>query len=81
MTPELVAKIHEGLRIIAGVCDGARQRDDNGFNGCDSKIGKSLAMQMGLTARQAVLGKKILLKYHRQLPDYINEAIREKASV
>jgi SWI/SNF-related matrix-associated actin-dependent regulator 1 of chromatin subfamily A len=81
MAPELVAKIHEGLRIIAGVCDGARQRDDNGFNGCDTKIGKSLAMQMGLSARQAVLGKKILLKYHRQLPDYINEAIREKASV
>jgi SNF2 family DNA or RNA helicase len=63
--------IHHSLKILAGVCDFAQSRDDCGFNGCDTIIGHSLAGQSGLSAKQAVLGKKILKKYHRQIPSSI----------
>lgn len=63
--------IHHSLKILAGVCDFAQSHDDCGFNGCDTIIGHSLAGQSGLSAKQAVLGKKILKKYHRQIPSSI----------
>ena len=47
-----------------------------GFNGIDTRVGKSLASWHSLTPKQAALGRKILMKYHRQLPDNINEGIR-----
>jgi len=76
--PEMVAMIHRGLKILAGVCDYAQKRDDCGFNGCDASIGHSFANRSELTPKMAVIGRKILWKYHRQLPSDINEAIREK---
>jgi len=63
-----ISAIHTALRMLAGVCDGAHQRDDIGFNGCDTIIGHALAGCHGLTSKQALLGKKILKKYHRQIP-------------
>ena len=63
-----IMAIHQALRILAGVCDGAQRRDDIGFNGCDTIIGRALAGCNSLTGRQALLGKKILKKYHRQIP-------------
>lgn len=71
MTPERIAAIHEGLQIIAGCCDGARELDGAGFSRIDSGIGKSLAQQGNLTARQAALGLRLLTKYRRQVPDRI----------
>jgi len=76
---DLIAAVHEGLQILAGVCDGALELDDAGFNRLDTRIGKSLAMAPRLTAKQAVLGRKLLYKYHRQLPERINETIRDKS--
>lgn len=68
---------HEGLRILAGICDGAKRLDGMGFNKLDARIGKSLAEQtFPLTDGQVRLAKKILPKYHRQIPARILEVIR-----
>lgn len=71
MTEERNLAIHEGLRILAGMCDGAREEDGHGFNKLDTRIGKELASLPALTARQAVLGAKVLRKYVRQIPEQI----------
>lgn len=69
LTKDQILAIHQGLQILAENCDGAHTKDHAGFNRIDANIGRNLADQCSLTARQAVLGKKIILKYHRQLPE------------
>jgi SNF2 family DNA or RNA helicase len=68
---ETIWDIGEALIGLSGLCDGAFQRDDLGFNLIDAKVGKSLAMShqaSGLTPKQAALGKAIIKKYKRQIP-------------
>jgi hypothetical protein len=73
--PEALRRaIHLGLQMLAGVCDGAHSLDGAGFNKMDSAIGKSLAMAPRLTNKQAVLGKKLVTKYRRQLPEGLLDA-------
>lgn len=67
ITPEEAAEILRKLRIVAGMCDGARELDGTGFSKIDVGIGHSLAAQASLSLRQAALGKKLVAKYHRQL--------------
>jgi SWI/SNF-related matrix-associated actin-dependent regulator of chromatin subfamily A-like protein 1 len=62
-----VVEIHEKLRRLAMMCDGARSIDGAGFNKCDSAIGKSLAARPSLTPKQAALGRRLVHKYRRQL--------------
>lgn len=69
----LRAAIHLGLKMLAGVCDGAHSLDGAGFNKMDSHIGKSLAMAPRLTNKQCVLGKKLVTRYRRQLPENLME--------
>lgn len=64
---EVVASVHEGLRLLAGMCDGARTRDRMGFNGTDTVFGKELARLPSLTPKQALAAKRMLKKYHGQL--------------
>jgi SWI/SNF-related matrix-associated actin-dependent regulator 1 of chromatin subfamily A len=72
---ETMQAILAGLRILAGVCDGAASWDDAGFNKCDTFIGKRLASLSILTPRQCVLGAKLVNKYRRQLsPDLVAKA-------
>lgn len=56
---------------LAGVCDGARQHDHQGFSGADSDFGHSLAQraQQGraFTLKQAQGALKLVNKYRRQL--------------
>lgn len=78
MTPGEIDLIHMGLRMLAGVCDGAAERDCMGFNKFDTRFGKALAKMPVITARQAVMGRKLLWKYHRQLPEEINAGIRKE---
>lgn len=59
--------IHRALKILAGMCDGAQELDGVGFNKLDTAIGHSLACAVKLTPKQAILGRKIARKYHRQL--------------
>jgi SWI/SNF-related matrix-associated actin-dependent regulator of chromatin subfamily A-like protein 1 len=67
LTEEQVAAIHTGLQSLAGVCDGALQKDEIGFNMLDTRIGKALAMSPALTPKQAALGQRLCIKYRRQL--------------
>lgn len=78
MSQERVEAIHEGLRLLAGMCDGARDLDGAGFSKIDVQIGHSLANAANLTARQAVLGAKLVNKYRRQLPEAL--VARSKAA-
>lgn len=79
ITPAQNDAIHLGLRMLAGMCDGAREIDGRGFNKIDTAIGKSLAICSALTARQAALGRTLIRKYRRQLPDEILETAFEGA--
>jgi len=78
MPPEMIPYIHNGLRELAMMCDGASSMDGSGFNKIDAHIGRSLANSPALSPGQAALGRKIIHKYHRQLPAEINEAIRKE---
>lgn len=80
LTESQVAAIHEGLRMLAGSCDGAQEIDGMGFNKLDTRIGKSLAGQGRLSSKQAVLGQKLVNKYRRQLPVGLVEVATAKAS-
>lgn len=76
MTPEKIKTIHTGLRMLAGVCDGAQGLDGAGFSKVDSQIGHSLAEQMFLSPKQAVIGARLVNKYRRQLPEGIVEGAK-----
>lgn len=68
LTADEVANIQRATRLLAGYCDGARLKDGSGFNKMDAMLGKRLAELPELTARQAVLARRIIKKYYRQLP-------------
>lgn len=68
ISPEQISAIHLCLRTLSGVCDGARELDGCGYNKVDTRIGKLLAAQERITARQAVLGLRLITKYQHQLP-------------
>lgn len=74
MPPEQIAAVHASLRFLAGMCDGALRRDDVGFNGTDARFGHSLANNERLTQNAAKWGRKILRKYHRQVPADLYDA-------
>lgn len=59
--------IHDATKALAGVCDGAVERDKAGFNGPDSRYGKQLAMLAELSPRQARNAHTMLKKYTKQL--------------
>lgn len=69
LTTQELELVHLGLRMLAGMCDGAVVLDGRGFNRLDTMVGHSLARQERLTPRQAALGRRLVLKYHRQLPE------------
>jgi len=64
-TQPQIDKVHTALRMLAASCDGAHKRDDMGFSGADTHIGKALAGLETLTAKQAALGYKIVRKYNK----------------
>lgn len=67
MTPELIAKVHDALRTLRAMCDGANSQDGHGFNKFDARIGRDLADRNSLTPKQAALGQIIAHKYRAQL--------------
>ncbi len=68
ITDDQLEAIHTGLKMLAGVCNGAVSWDGAGFSKVDTGIGKSLAESLFITRRQATIGKRLCLKYKRQLP-------------
>ena len=68
--------ILKALQILAGNDpDFAGVRNNIGFNGRDTEFGHSLASQSHLSPKQKEYGKKILRKYHRQIPKDLWEEI------
>ena len=64
-----VAAIREALGILAALDpDHAAVQNDAGFSAFDGRIGHSLASVPHLSVRQAHLGRRLLKKYHRQIP-------------
>lgn len=79
LDPTVVHAVHQCLRTLAALdTDRAMELNGIGFNKIDSKIGADLAFRETLTPRQAVLGKKIIKKYHRQLPAHLYDAVFAK---
>jgi len=75
LSDEEIEVVHEAIRIIANYCDGAIGKDGMGFNKFDTHIGKTLASLPFLTPKQALLAKRLVRKYHRQLPEDITERL------
>ena len=61
------AMVHDGLRRLAGVCDGAEQLDGCGFNKFDAAFGHALAESSRLSDKATMVGAKLCVKYGRQL--------------
>lgn len=80
LTPEQIEAIHTGLRMLAGMCDGAAALDGAGFSKIDTMIGHSLAEFAHLTPKQGALGKRLVTKYRRQLPADLLAAIQSQES-
>jgi len=57
----------QALRSLAIRCDGARDKDDVGFNKVDSAFGKKLAANKVLSGAQVLIALTMLQKYKRQL--------------
>lgn len=76
LTHEIISEIHGALKILSSM-DGDHARFENyaGFNKIDTKIGHELSALESITAKQAVLGKHIVKKYKRQLPENIYNKI------
>lgn len=75
-TQEVKALCLRGVQMLAGVCDGARDRDNAGFSGADVRIGHSFAARTWLSDKQTAIAVKMILKYHRQIPD-VAQAVKE----
>jgi len=77
LTPNQVEAIHAALRFLsAHDQDYARTVNGVGYSKIDGNIGHSLSERIFLTPKQAVLGKKIALKYRRQLPEELVSTIK-----
>lgn len=64
---ETVAAIHDGVKTIAGVCNGATSWDGAGFNKLDTRMGKSLAEARSLSPAQTFIAARLVNKYRKQL--------------
>lgn len=64
------------LKLLAGKdTDFASEKNNIGFNGRDTEFGHSLASNDHLSEKQREWGKRILRKYHRQIPKELWEQI------
>ena len=69
-TPALKQAVTNGLRHLAGHCDGAHRRDGIGFNRFDAEFGHLLASKPQLSARDVASGRRLLLRYQKQLASF-----------
>lgn len=67
LSPAKIAEVHNALRLLARMCDGAATEDAAGFSKIDVRIGHELAGRASLSPRQAALGWKLARKYRRQV--------------
>lgn len=77
LSPEMINLIHNALRVIAGMCDGAQELDGVGFNKFDTRVGRELAHLSHLTNKQAIYARKLVIKYQRQLSQDLIDKIKQ----
>lgn len=69
--------IIQGIKSVAGVCDGAYRQDGNGFNKADTDKGHRLASQEVYCENDLITCLQLVIKYKRQLPkDWVEEYYR-----
>lgn len=68
-----VQMIHEGVKILAAACDGAKKADGQGFNKFDSELGKRFAGKSFLTPSEALIAQQVLSKYRTQIAGFNTE--------
>jgi ribonuclease HI len=64
---ETIRMIHNGLKAVATVCDGAQMLDNQGFNKLDSAIGHGFAGKKQLDQNEAIAARKLLATYRSQV--------------
>jgi len=79
MTSTEIAAAHNGLRQLALYCDGAQALDGAGFSKVDTTIGHQLAARGNLTPGQAALGRRLCVRYQRQLSPEVLKAMGVRA--
>jgi hypothetical protein len=73
---EKAEPVLKALQIIASSdADHATAENGMGFNKLDTSIGHSFAEKTHLTTKQYEIAKKILKKYHKQIPEELMEVI------
>lgn len=77
LTSSQMRAIHEGVRMLSLVCDGARELDGNGYNKFDARLGHELARQSSLTPGQAALARRVLRKYSKQIGEELMKAMND----
>jgi SWI/SNF-related matrix-associated actin-dependent regulator 1 of chromatin subfamily A len=70
-----ICDIHEAIKYVSALCDGARALDGMGFNRFDADFGHQLAHRASLTPNQAVAGRELVRKYRKQLPESLKETL------
>src|SRR5688500_2512580 len=72
LTSEWRQTVHSAVSSLSSVCDGAHDRDGEGFNGVDAGFGNSIARVPVecLTAEPHVTAWRLLRKYKRQLLNF-----------
>jgi ribonuclease HI len=68
-TLALKQAVSTGLKYLANKCDGAHRRDGIGFNSFDADFGHMLATKSDLSPRDVASGRRLLLRYQKQLAD------------
>jgi len=67
ITPAQIDAVHNAMRRLAGMCDGARELDGAGFNRWDVVFGHEMASKVSLTGPMAVACQRLVTKYRTQL--------------
>jgi len=72
LTAKCIQLVHQGCRILAGMdMDRAAELNGVGYNKFDSHMGHLLAKMDSLNNKLALLGRKLLMKYHGQIPSIV----------
>jgi SNF2 family DNA or RNA helicase len=78
LSDDVVGMIHDAMRHLAAMCDGASDLDGCGFNKLDAPFGHGIAARASLTQRQARAAAKLVIKYGRQLDSRVVEAVKQE---
>lgn len=65
--PNTEEQVRNAIAALLSVCDGAREDDGQGFNGCDAGWARTLHIQPVWSAKQLCSAHKMIRKYKNQL--------------